>query len=74
MEAILKFNLPEEASDFELAVNAAKIYCILWDLNQWLRTNIKYPPDNISNDTYQAYERCREQLHLLMSDNNINFD
>jgi len=74
MEAILKFNLPEETSDFELAVNAVKMYSIIWSLDQWLRGNTKYAPDNMSSDTYKAYEQCREKLHELMSDYNINFD
>ena len=74
MEAILKFNLPEETSDFELAVNAVKMYSIIWSLDQWLRTNTKYASDNISSDTYKAYEQCREKLHELMSEYNINFD
>jgi len=74
MEAILKFNLPEETSDFELAVNAVKMYSIIWSLDQWLRTNTKYASDNISSDTYKAYEQCREKLHELMIDYNINFD
>jgi hypothetical protein len=74
MEAILKFNLPEETSDFELAVNAVKMYSIIWSLDQWLRTNTKYASDNISSDTYEAYEECREKLHELMTDYNINFD
>jgi hypothetical protein len=74
MEAILKFNLPEETSDFELAVNAVKMYSIIWSLDQWLRTNTKYASDNISSDTYKAYEQCREKLHELMTDYNISFD
>jgi hypothetical protein len=74
MEAILKFNLPEETSDFELAVNAVKMYSIIWSLDQWLRTNTKYASDNISSDTYKAYEQCRERLHELMTDYNISFD
>jgi len=74
MEAILKFNLPEETSDFELAVNAVKMYSIIWSLDQWLRTNTKYASDNISSDTYKAYEECREKLHELMTDYNISFD
>ena len=74
MEAILKFNLPEETNDFELAVNAVKMYSIIWSLDQWLRTNTKYASDNISSDTYKAYEQCREKLHELMTDYNINFD
>lgn len=33
-KAIIEFNLPEENDDYELAVNASKMYCILWDLRQ----------------------------------------
>lgn len=74
MKAILEFNLPDDAEEFETAVNAAKMYSILWDMDQWLRANTKYAPDNMSDDTYKAFEQCREKLRELMTESNIGFN
>jgi len=74
MKAILEFNLPEDQSDFDLAVNGAKAKVALWDMDQWLRSQTKYAPDDMSEDTYKAFELCREQLHEFVHDNNINLE
>jgi hypothetical protein len=74
MKGILKFKLPKETKEFDLANNAAKMYNVLCELDKWLRSNTKYAPDNMSKDTYNAFQQCREQLRELMGQENINFD
>jgi hypothetical protein len=74
MKAILEFNLPEENTEYELVNNASKMYSVLWDMDQWLRSNTKHAPDSMSEDTYNAYLKCREQLQELMYEENISFD
>ena len=74
MKATLEFNLPDEALEFETTVNAAKMYTILWDLDQWLRSNTKYAPDEMSDDTYKAFEQCREKLREMMAESGIGFN
>ena len=74
MKGILKFDLPEETKEFALANNATKLYSVLWEMDQWLRSNTKYAPDTMSEDTYNTFQQCREQLRELMNDENINFD
>jgi hypothetical protein len=74
MQAILKFNLPDDLREFELANNATKLYNVLWEIDQWLRGNTKYAPDTMSEDTYNAYQECRNHLRELMNSENINFD
>jgi hypothetical protein len=74
MKATLEFNLPEDNTEYELANNANKMYSVLWEMEQWLRSNIKHAPDNMSEDTYNAYIKCREQLRELMNDENISFN
>ena len=39
MEAIIKFNLPEDEEDFQVAVNGKKMYSVLWEMDQWLHNN-----------------------------------
>ncbi len=75
MEAILKFNLPEDHVEFQLAVNAAKMYSVLWDMDQWLRSQYKYMPDSeYSQDKYDTFEKCRDHLREIMFENGLNFD
>jgi hypothetical protein len=74
MKAILEFNLPEENTEYELVNNASKMYSVLWEMDQWLRSNTKHAPDSMSEDTYNAYLKCREQLQELMYEENISFD
>ena len=75
MKAILKFNLPEESHEFDMATQGASMHSVLWEMDQWLRAQYKYMPDNEhSEDKYETYEKCREQLHEFINDNNISLD
>lgn len=75
MKAILEFNLPEDQSDFDLAVNAAKVQSTLWEFDQWLRAQYKYMPDEeYSKDKYETFEKCREQLREIMFEHGLKFD
>ncbi len=61
MEGILKFNLPEEESEFRLATGARDLYCALWEIDRFLRGEIKH--GDISDEICEAYEKLRELLH-----------
>lgn len=74
MKAILEFNLPEEQTEFENAVDAQKMLSVIWNMNQWLRKQIKYAPDDMSKEELYAYNLCRDELHSLLNENNINLD
>jgi len=68
MKAIIEFDLPEENDDFQAAINGHNYKSAIWDFDQLLRSEIKYK--ELSNDTYQAYQWCREELKkILMQDN-----
>lgn len=75
MKATLEFNLPEDQSDFDLAVNGAKAQVALWEMDQWLRSQYKYMSDaEYSEDKYETYEKCREQLREIMLEYGLKFD
>tara|TARA_B110000285_G_scaffold195782_1_gene226302 strand:- start:11 stop:238 length:228 start_codon:yes stop_codon:yes gene_type:complete len=74
MKAKLEFNLPEDNDEFKLATQGNAMYSVLWEMDQWLRGNTKHAPDTMSNDTYKAYETCRNKLGEIMSESNIFFD
>jgi hypothetical protein len=75
MEAILKFNLPEEHIEFEMATNGSKMHSVLWEMDQWLRAQYKYMSDaEYSEDKYETFEKCRDQLREIMFENGIKFE
>ena len=71
MEAILKFNLPEDQEDFNIALDGGKWALSMFELNQWLRSQIKHPPEGMSDDTYKAFEDARDQLYEILNENQL---
>jgi CRISPR/Cas system-associated endonuclease Cas3-HD len=71
MKAILEFNLPEDQTEYQMVNDASKMLNVIWDMKQWLRSQTKYAAANMSDDTYKAFEECREKLNELMNENNI---
>ena len=74
MKAILEFNLPDDQQEFDLANSGMKFWSVLWELDQSLRAKTKYAPDSLPQDKYDAYQEIRNELHELMSNNNLDFD
>ena len=72
MEAIIKFNLPDEAPEYETASKAWELSMIIWDLDQWLRSETKY--QQLDDKTHEAYDKVRDKLRELMSDQGLTFD
>jgi hypothetical protein len=71
MEAILKFNLPEDQDDFDTALDGSKWALSMWEINNWLRSQIKHPPEGMSDDTYKAFEETRDQLYKILQENSL---
>ena len=71
MEAILKFNLPDDQEDFNIALDGGKWALSMWELNNWLRSQIKHPPEGMSDDTYKAFEETRDKLYEILNENQL---
>lgn len=65
-EAILKFTLPEEQDDFELANSGGKFYTVLWELDQYLRNKVKYPAEDAHNEYTNAMDEVRTELWKVL--------
>lgn len=74
MKAILEFNLPDDQTEFDLAISGNKFWNVLYELDQELRAKTKYASDDLPQDKYDAYQEVRNLLRELMSENNISFD
>ncbi len=70
MKATIEFNLPEEQEEFEDATNGWKWGHAMWQLDQFLRTKVKYAPDDASEES--IYEitiggRIQKLIHEKIS-------
>lgn len=79
MKATLEFDLnnveSDDRIDFQHAINGAKMHGVLWEFDQWLRSQYKYMPDNeYSEDKYNAYYAAREHLLKLLNEEGIKLD
>ena len=72
MKAILEFDLPEENDDFQAAINGHNYKSAIWDFDQLLSSEIKYK--ELSDDTYQAYKWCRDELRKILLQDNLFID
>jgi hypothetical protein len=72
--ATLVFNLPEEQDDFELVNKASKYYSVIWDLDQFLRSKIKYADEHTSELSIEAFQHVRDELWNLMNEKNITLE
>ena len=69
-EIILKFDSIEEAEDARTAIDGWRWKHSMWDLDQHLRSEIKYN-QNLSDETYKAYEVIRDKIREVLNDNNL---
>lgn len=70
MKAVLEFNLPEDQDDFDTATNGWKYRSVLCDIDNFLRSKLKYeelPPGEDS-----GYEKARAELWNLINEHNID--
>ena len=61
MKAKLEFNLPEEKEDLDDALAAPRFRCVLSEMDNWLRSEIKYHDKG-------ELQVARDKLHELMQD------
>jgi len=71
MKAILEFNLPEEQEQFEDASNGWKWSHAMWQLDQYLRTKVKYASDDAHEESIHAFAEAREELHRILREDNL---
>lgn len=72
MKAILEFELPEDNSNHIVAINAMEFALSCWDMDQFLRSKLKY--GNNFENVDEALEKTRKTLHDILKSYNINLD
>jgi hypothetical protein len=72
MEAILKFNLPDEDHEFKNALRGGKAMSALFDINQMFRSLLKHgDPDAQFKTPTEAVEKLWEEFRTHVEDNDI---
>ena len=69
----IEFYTDEEREDMESAINGWKWKMLVWDLDQHLRSELKYN-DKIVGDVYEALEKLRERLHEMRIESGLSLD
>ena len=71
-ELILKFN-EDELEDARTALDGWKWKSSMWELDQWLRGEIKYN-EKLSEETDEAYQAIRDKIREILHDSNLNIE
>ena len=74
MEAILKFNLPDDSHEFKMALDGSKWSSAMWELEQWLRSETKHNSEALSQEKYDAYCEIRDKIYSILNKDGISFD
>jgi hypothetical protein len=70
MKAILKFNLPEEQEEFDIANKGWKFRSVLLEYDNYLRDKIKYD-EQLTDEQYKIYEEVRTKLWEILNEDNL---
>jgi hypothetical protein len=76
MKAVLEFDLQdiEDRIEHQRMLKAKDMSIALWDMSQELRKKVKYAPDDLSEDTYKAYEEIQDIFYGILNQHNIDLD
>ena len=74
MEAILKFDLPEDKEEFDVATKAMGWAILAWDIDQYIRNRLKYQTEKLqTTSANEELELLRNELHNLMQEDGLQF-
>lgn len=74
MKAVLEFKLPKDQEEYEMAVNAAKMYSALWDIKQLIRSKLKYNPDGLTDSELKQWEIIQDEFYCILDNHNLKLD
>lgn len=74
MKVLLEFDLPEEIREYNSAMNGSKYKYVLFGLNEWLKTQINFPKEDMPKERIKSYELTRSKLLELIIEYGIGAD
>lgn len=72
MKAYLEFKLPEDQRDFDIACQGAHMFCALHEVNEKLRSWLKY--GHSFEDADDALDKMREAFWSILESHGIDLD
>lgn len=75
MKAILEFNPGENREsdqEFRDALDGSKWRMLVGEYDEWLRRQIKYAPDTMTQEKYDALVEAREMLRSMMNERGLD--
>ncbi len=63
-----------DSTDFGYAFNGLNFLMSLWDLDQWLRTQVKYNYEAHTEDAINAFDAVRDKLREVMEEHDVHLD
>jgi hypothetical protein len=72
-KVILEFDGVEEAQDARDALDGRKWKDSMWELDQWLRNEIKYNSE-LSGKTADAYDSVRTKIREILEDDALKLE
>ena len=74
MEAILKFDLPDDKIEFEAATKSMDWAILAWDIEQYIRNRLKYQSEKLdTSSAKEELEILRNELRDLMEESGLQF-
>jgi hypothetical protein len=73
MEVIIKFSDEDAAEDAKIALDGYKWKSAIWELDQYLRSEIKYN-EQLPSEVGEAYEKLRDKIREILSDSNLTME
>jgi len=73
MEVIIKFSDEDAAEDAKIALDGYKWKSAMWELDQHLRSEIKYN-EQLPSEVAEAFEKLRDKIREIISDNNLQME
>jgi len=61
-------------NDFYMAYHGDDFYSILWNLDQYLRNQIKYHSDDLGEEKEVALQSVRDKIYELMENHGVDFN
>lgn len=64
----------DDKQEAELHLKAGDYKLVLWELDGWLRSHVKYNPDKLSGPQLDILDKTREELRDIMFRYNVSLD
>lgn len=71
MKVNFEFLLPEDQDDLNIHLKSKDLYCVVWDLDQYMRNIVKYGEGPWTDEQIDAVQKVRDHLWALLRDRDV---